>query len=260
MAVQPSACGLDLLTALANQPAHEPPLTSSRLAAMTGRDRGIVARVVDDLCELGLIERDADERGLRLGWGLYAAAAQLVELRVVSTGQQLVERLAVQSGESSYLVRRRGAHSLTVAEAMPRVAVRGVSWLGRSQPVARGDAGPVLLMDLSRAELRALLGGGPLPPSTGVNAPRTIEDLERSIGKARADGVCVLMEHVEAGVASVGAPVTDFRRRVVGAVVVVGPATRISPKLPAVVEAVRSAAAELSAALGSERLVVGVSA
>lgn len=252
-----SASGLDLLAALANYSPSDPPITASRLAALTGRDRGVVSRVIDDLLELGFVERDPDERTLRLGWGLYAAAVQVVELRVVSRGQQLVERLAAQCGESTYLVRRRGTQSLTVAEAMPRASVRGVSWLGRSQPVARGDAGPVLLMDLSRAELRALLGGGKLPPSTGINAPRSIEELEREIAKARATGVCVLMEHVEAGVASVGAPVMDFRQRVVGAVVVVGPSTRVSSSLATLVDAVREGADELSRSLGSDLQLAG---
>jgi DNA-binding IclR family transcriptional regulator len=247
-----SSSGLELLSAIADHQHSDVPLTPSRLAAVTGRDRGLVNRVVDDLCDLGLVERAADGRSLQLGWGLFAAAAQLVERRAVSRGQPLLERLALHTGESAYLVRRQASQSFTMVEAMPRSSVRGISWLGRSLPVVRGDAGPVLLMDSTRAQLRALVGTGPMPASTGRNAPRTLADVEREIEKVRATGVSVLIDQVEAGVSSVGSPVRDFRLRLVGAVVVVGPTGRIEPAVESLVSAVRLAAAELSAALGAQ--------
>ncbi|MEY4339373.1 MAG: hypothetical protein RLZ14_1223 [Actinomycetota bacterium] len=250
-----ASSGLELLAAIADHQHSGVALTPSRLAAITGRDRGLVNRVVDDLCDLGLVERGADGRSLRLGWGLFAAAAQLVERRVVSRGQPLLERLALHTGESAYLVRRQASQSFTLVEAMPRSSVRGISWLGRSLPVVRGDAGPVLLMDHTSAELKALVGSGPLPASTGRNAPLTLADVEREIDRVRADGVCVLIDQVEAGVSSVGAPVRDFRARLVGAVVVVGPSGRVEASRNSLVDAVRSTAAELSAALGAPTLV-----
>ncbi len=246
-----ASSGLELLAAIADHQHGGSPLTPTRLAAVTGRDRGLVNRVVDDLCDIGLVERGPDGRSLRLGWGLFASAAQVVERRVVSRGQPLLERLAMEVGESAYLVRRQASQSFTAVEAMPRTSVRGISWLGRSMPVVRGDAGPVLMMDLTRAQLRALVGPGPLPASTGRNAPRSLAAVEREVAKVRANGVCVLIDQVEAGVSSVGAPVRDFRARLVGAVVVVGPTARVEPSVEALVSAVRSAAHELSAALGA---------
>ncbi|MEY4175030.1 MAG: hypothetical protein RI900_2195 [Actinomycetota bacterium] len=246
-----SANGLEMLTAIADHQHEGSALTPGRLAAITGRDRGLVNRVAADLLELGLVERGPDGRSLRLGWGLYASAVQLVDRRIVSRGQPILDRLALRTGESTYLVRRQASHSITAAEAMPHTSVRGISWLGRSLPVVRGDAGPVLLMDLSRAELRTLLGTGPLPASTGRNAPMTLAEFEREIEKVRATGSSVLLDQVEAGVSSVGAPVRDFRRRLVGAVVLVGPTARVEQSVETLVDAVRAAADELSAALGA---------
>lgn len=248
VAAAPPGSGLDLLRAIASY-GDTTPLTSARLAALTGRDRGLVSRAVDDLVELGLVTRRED-RHLSLTWSFYATAAQLVDRRLVDRGQPLLDLLASRCNESAYLVRRQGTRSLTVAEAMPVVSVRGVSWLGRSHPVARGDAGPALLMDLSRSELRTLLGSGPLPPTTGANAPRTIDELEVEIALTVERGACVLDEQVEAGVASVGAAVRDFRQRIAGAMVIVGPAPRIRGRVEELVDAVRSTADELSSLLG----------
>lgn len=246
-----STSGIDLLAALARHDAASGPLTSARLAALTGRDRGLVARVVDDLCDLGFIERDPASRHLRLGWALYTSAAQVVERRLVSRGQPLLEQLAQEVGESAYLVRRQGAQSVTVAEAMPQVVVRGVSWLGRSFPVVNGDAGPVLLMDLDEGGLRALVGPGPLPVPAGTRAPRTLAALRRQIDETRRTGVCVRMDETEVGVGSVGAPVRDFRGRLAGAIVVQGPSARITSSMPAIAAAVRATASRLCADLGA---------
>lgn len=246
-----SACGLDLLQAIAHHGSAEP-LTTARLAAITGRDRGLVSRVVDDLCELGLVER-RDDRHLQLSWGFFATAARLVERRLVDRGQPLLDGIAAGHDESVYLVRRHGTQSITVAEAVPGVSVRSVSWLGRSQPVVRGDAGPVLLMDLSSAEVRRLLGAGPLPPAIGDRALGSIHELEEQIELVRRAGFCVLDEQVEAGVASVGAPVRDFQGRLTAAIVVVGPAPRVIGRVDQLSAAVVSAAHELSLLLGYTR-------
>lgn len=246
-----SACGLDLLQAIAHHGSAEP-LTTARLAALTGRDRGLVSRIVEDLCELGLVER-GDDRHLQLSWGFFATAARLVERRLVDRGQPLLDRIAAEHQESAYLVRRHGTQSITAAEAVPGVAVRSVSWLGRSQPVVRGDAGPVLLMDLGPAELRRLIGPGPLPAAVGDRALRSLGELEEQIELVRREGVCVLDEQVEVGVASVGAPVRDFQGRLAGAIVVVGPAARVMGRVDALIGAVVAAATELSLLLGHTR-------
>ena len=75
--------------------------------------------------------------------------------------------------------------------------------------------------------------------------------IEREIKKVRTNGVCVLIDQVEAGVSSVGAPVRDFRGRLVGAVVVVGPTARVEPATELLATTVRAAATELSSALGA---------
>ena len=237
--------GEDILDVLAREDAG---LSVARLSVLTGRDRGLVGRVVDDLCALGLLER-THERRVRLGWALYAAASRVSQERLSSRGQPILDRLAARCGESAYLVARQGSQSVTLAEAMPHLAVQGVSWVGRAQPVARGDAGPLLLMDVGVDVLPGLVGD-PLPPTTAPRAPRGVRDLERLIDQARRDLYCVLDELVEPDVTSVAAPVWDFRGRLVAAVPVVGPSARVRRHLDAILSAVVEAAGELTRNLG----------
>lgn len=244
-------CGADILEALGNGQADGNGLTPARLAAVTQRDRGLAHRVVRDLLELGLIEHEAGTRQLRLGWGLYVMAARVAQQRLANWSQPVLDRLAARCRESAYVVVRQGADAVTVAEATPAMAVQVVSWVGRSFPVARSDAGPVLLQELASEELHELLGHGPLPSTGARRAPRSVGGLERLIADARAQGVSVLDEQTEAGVLSAAAPAWDFRGRLVAAVVVSCPAERVRGRMRAVAAEVVVAARELSEGLGS---------
>ena len=141
---------------------------------------------------------------------------------------------------------------MTIAEAMPDLGVRAASWLGRSRPISRGDAGPVLLMDLSTAQIQELLGAEALPAVTGKKAPRTVAGLTRLVDQARRQGWCVLTDQAEANVSSVSAPVMGFERDLRGALVVVGPSPRITQRVDELRRLVVDAAGSLSKSLGGQ--------
>lgn len=242
---------MDLLEALGSDAARaESGLTTSRLAELTGRDRGLVTRVVGDLVELGFVERQVGTRRLRLGWRLYVAAQQVADKRLARLGQPVLERLAERTSESAYVCVLHGAESVTLAEASPQQALQVVSWVGRSYPVARSDAGPALMLDLTLAEFAALLGRGPLPESRAARAPETLDGLWTLVDEARRRGISLLDEQADEHVASVAAPVRGMRGRVVAAVVVTGPAVRVRNRFDALADDVLAAARELSHSVG----------
>lgn len=239
------SCGADILAALAGA---DGPVPSSRVASLTGRDRGLTARAVADLVRLGLADGDASA-GASLSWALRARAGRVVEQRLVVRGQVVLDELARTCRESAYLVRREGSRSVTLVESLPDLPVHGGSWLGRSQPAIRSDAAPILLSDLDPESLATVFGGrGSDPVQPGE--PRTLAALERLIAQARADGHCVLVDYVERGTMSIAAGVGDFRGRLVGAVVLMGPRDRMRPRAPRLTRAVRVAADGLSRELG----------
>ena len=241
------SCGVDVLAALADA---DGPVPSSRLAALTSRDRGLTARAVADLVRLGLADGDP-AAGASLSWALRAQSGRVVEQRLVGRGQLVLDELARSCRESAYLVRREGSRSVTLVESLPDLAVHGGSWLGRSQPAIRSDAAPILLSDLDPASLAAVFAGrGPDPVQPGE--PRTLAALERLIAQARADGYCALVDYVERGTMSIAAGVGDFRGRLVGAVVLMGPRDRMRPRALRLTRAVRAAADGLSRELGAD--------
>lgn len=252
--MQPAARqnGQDILEALASTdgtPASA--LTVPGLASATGRDPVLVRRIVDDLRELGLVEHHPNSPGLRLAWELYAYAARITQSRLATSSRQALDRLARDCRESAWLVVRQGADAVTVAEANPPSSVQTISWAGRSFPIVRSDAGPMLMADLGDDDLDELLGDAPLPPSAARRAPRSLRGIKRMVAAARADGFSIVDEQTEPGLTSVATPVRDFRSRIVAAVVVTGPAQRVRPRLAEITRAALETASELSETLGS---------
>lgn len=199
-----------------------------------------MSRIAADLLALGYVEHRPGTSRLRLAWELYTWSAQVTQARLASSGQDVLDRLSAACRESAFLVVRQGADAVTVAESIAPAAVQVVSWVGRSYPIARSDAGPMLLADLDPAEVDELLRDVPSGPA----------GLEGLVAEARAAGVSVLDEQTEPETASAAAPVRDFRRRQVAVVVVSAPAARLRPRMQAVAKLVLSAARELSERLG----------
>lgn len=247
-----SACALDVLAAVASRSCLGG-ATVAQIVEITGRNRSVVNRLLLDLAGLGLVARDPRTRRARLDWAWYVLAVRVGQHRVVRHGQRLLDQLSAEAGETAYLVVREGRNAVTRAESIPlHRSIQVASWVGRSWPIARSDAGPSLLIDVAPADLPLALGRGVLTRGgAAVNAPRTVAGFATLVDEVRRRGHSALDEQTEAGVASVAAPVRDCTGRVVAALVVSGPSQRMRPRLELLGDRVERAAAALGAALGA---------
>ena len=127
--------------------------------------------------------------------------------------------------------------------------MQAVNWVGRVVPAGCTSAGYALLVDHGRDEL-----GGLLPASSvrrgRPRAPQSDSELWDRLCAARERGFAVADEEFEDGVVGVAAPVRDFAGRIVAAVNVSAPTFRFGDRLEEAGAQVRSAAADLSGALG----------
>lgn len=249
------ACARDVLEVMARH-SVDGGATIAEIVASTGRNRSVVNRIVQDLADLGLVARDPRTRRVRLDWRWYVLAARGTEHRLLTRGQVVLDRLATAAGETTYLVVREGRNAVTRAESIPsHRSIQVASWVGRSWPIARSDAGPALLLDLQSGQLGNAIGRGVLARGgAAANAPRTVAEFAELVDIARRRGYSALDEQTEAGVASVAAPVRDFTDRVVAAIVVSGPSLRVRHRLDALGGSVARAASRLTAELGSSVL------
>lgn len=250
----PSLRTLDLLEIL-GAPAGAGGLGVVELARTLGRDKSQVSRMLRALAAAGYVEREPRSARYRLGARLFALAAHAVDERLRGEADALVERESVGLGERVEVVVRAGGFVVTLASAAPDVELRAQGWVGRTVPLASSAAGRALLFDHTDDAVARLLvlggleGGGPA-------APRSLDDLLVRLREDRRRGWVLAREEAGSDHLALGGPVRDATRRIVAAVAVSGPGTRLQSALPTVSAGVLRAAGDLSTALGHDAVPV----
>jgi IclR family transcriptional regulator, KDG regulon repressor len=244
--------GLDILLALGSGDATENGgLGVIRIAEKVGREKTQVSRALKTLAQYGLVDRDPRTLDYRLGWRLFALAAQAGRQRLLEEAHSVCQELVARLGETAHLSVLDGAEVVTLMSELSPSAIHASDGSGRRAPAHCTAAGRALLLDHDEARVAALFPGRRLP-AFGPQSPRSVAELWRGIEAARDVGFALSDEEYEAGLVSVAAPVRDFRGRIVAALNVSGPKFRSGPALAAGGVIVRDAADELSRRLGWE--------
>ncbi|MEU8636422.1 IclR family transcriptional regulator [Amycolatopsis sp. NPDC048633] len=236
---------LDLLEALASPEARRTgELGVVRLSQLTGREKSQVSRALKALAEEGVVERDPDTLGYRLGWRLFSLVARTVEDRLVRAAEPVMRELAAELEETNHLCVLREEEVLTLLSVSGH-SFRTHGWEGRGVPAPGTSAGRVLLLDASPDDLYVRF------PTLRSEA-HALPELWTKIRQARRDGYARVSEEFEEGLVGVSAPIRDFRGRVVAALNVSAPAGRLGERLDAAGRVTAEAAARVSAHLGWE--------
>lgn len=242
--------GLALLRAIEEEEAlGAGPPGVTRLAALIGCDKSQVSRSLKILAEHGLVDRNAETLGYRLGWRLLAMAGRSSRSGLLAAAEPVLKRLVRETGERAHLSVLSGTAVLTVLSEGSAHAVQAAGWVGRSVPLHSTSAGRALLLDHTQEEVAELVAGLSFGGAT-AKAPRNARQLSERIAAARTRGFALVDEEFEAGLVAVAAPVRDFGGRIVAALNVSAPRFRFSTKLPRAGKQVKVAADELSASLG----------
>jgi IclR family acetate operon transcriptional repressor len=220
------------------------PLTPADISDRTGMPRASVYRLVDSLGTIGLTEpRPGGKVGLTLRWLTLADAASAA-LREWTGADAVLEDLARRTGQTAFLSLPRS----DAAQCIRWVQGSGIGILelrpGRSLPLHAGAAGRLCLAH--RRDLADVLARAPFPRLT----PRTLttaDDLLADVEATRARGYSVSDQDVTEGIGALGAAVLDGNDQLAAAMSIGGLAADFDRDRPRFVDALRRAAAQLSA-------------
>ncbi|MFF8772149.1 IclR family transcriptional regulator [Kitasatospora sp. NPDC015120] len=234
--------GLDLLDAvLAAEVGATGYPGNAQLAERLGLDQAQISRMLKDLAALGLVEREGQGRGWRVGPGYFALAASAGDAGLLGAARPLLRALVSRWHEPAWLSVRSGAVALTV-EAQPSHWSSSVAATpGAVTPVWCTGPGRALLIDHTEQELTALLGamefvgGGPL-------AVRDVPALAARNAADRTAGIVVADREFEHDVVDFSAPVRDGSGAVVAALSIAVPRFRLAGRSTEIAESVLGAA------------------
>jgi DNA-binding IclR family transcriptional regulator len=225
------------------------PTRTVQSAAEIGRRTGLppssAHRIVGDLIEAGLLERDDDRRvriGLRL-WELATRSSHALRLRQLA--MPAMERVQARVREHTQLAILEQDEALFLERLSGPGSGSNVTRIAGRLPVHASSSGLVLLA-FGDHDLQERILAGKL---TRV-APETITDagtLRRKLAEVRRLGHAVAPGYIESIATGVAVPVRDETGTVIAALSVVLP--REAPVEPALVE-LHGAAREIERALG----------
>jgi DNA-binding IclR family transcriptional regulator len=225
------------------------PVGPRGLARVVDVDRSAVSRILQQLRDLGVLERV--EAGYVPGPRLYTMGRVLEALDTLpNAAHPILEALVAEFDETSYVCLLQGDAAVFLYEVQSSNPLRLVVELGRPVPLHAGAAGRAILSGLAEPERKSLLGRGPMPAIT----TSTICDVDRLLELARTDrdrGYSVSIEERVDGGASIASPFFGSDGRCQGSVVFTSPLTRFeSGQIERIGATVHEAAQSLSNRLG----------
>ncbi|MGD9697369.1 MAG: IclR family transcriptional regulator [Thermoleophilia bacterium] len=234
--------------------AEEPELGVTELAERLGLHKSTVHRFMVNLDAAGLVERNPRTGRYRLGLRIFELGGLVMQqMNLWDEALPFLEGLVRDTGETGHLAVLDGGEAIYIERVEARRALRVPSAIGRGYPAHATNLGKVLLADLPRHRLEEIVAERGLAAFT----PNTITDIERldaDLEEIRGRGYAVDNEEYDEGLRCIGAPVRDHSGRVVAALGIGGPVTRITPgRVSELGELVMAAAGGLSRRLGAGR-------
>ncbi|MCR4419242.1 MAG: IclR family transcriptional regulator [Clostridia bacterium] len=226
--------------------------TLSELSRQTGLSKATLFRLLLSLERKGFVERFGEAGRYGLGPALRALVSG-----ALGQGQSLAQaaapamrRLGELTGETITLYVRQGTSRTCIAELVSPEPLRYSVGVGVSVPLHAGSPGKLLLAYLPSDERRRILDSLGLAPLTN----RTITNraaLEQELDTIRSRGWAVSFGERIEGVSSLSVPVRDLGGRVVAALSILGPYTRLGrDKLLSYLAALQQEAEGIHAHLG----------
>lgn len=227
-------------------------LTVDQIVVATGLPKTTAFRLLATLAARRLVERDEQTQTYRLGMlSLVIGARAMGDLDLRRSARPHLEQLVADTGETVHLSILSGDKALCIDKLDASRSMRMASFVGFLDPLHCSGVGKALLAFQDEPTRRQLLDRMQYEPHTA----RTITDragLATQIDEIRARGHAIDDEEIEDGLRCVAAPIRDHSGRVIAAVSISGPTTRVTEEsLKTLAGAVEGCAQSISRELGA---------
>ena len=201
-------------------------------AAEISRNIGLHAstthHLLQTLTSLGYLTQDEADRKYRVGAKAFQVAASAWnETRLVTFAAPVLDEIARQTGETSYLALFARGELVVVDKVEGGGPIHVTERVGAPRPAYCTAIGKILLTFFSENQLNVFLARNrlqALTPNTIVSAAQ----LRRELIRIRDQGYAVDNEEFMTGVRCVAAPLRNFTGNVVAAVAISGPAWQLT--------------------------------
>ena len=240
---------LDIVEVLA---AAGEPMRLQDVASRLAMSASTVLRFLISLQSRGYVRQDPDTLKYSLTYKICAIANQVSEnIHLNDLAQPFMKKIANQFQESVCLALEQNMAVFYIGVLqLPNQMLRSTQRVGNQAPMHCTGTGKLMLLNHDDDYIDALIAGKGLPSFTAF----TITDKERllaDLATIRRQGYALDREECEIGSNCLAVPIRDYTGKIVAAISVTGPTTRLTPeKIAANLDFLLAQAAELSSVLG----------
>lgn len=222
------------------------------LAKQAGLPKSTLIRLLSTMRAHGVVQQNPKTRRYRLGWALVRlgqAAERQFDLPLVL--HPFLEQLARETGETASLAVRTGEYAFYVDQALSQNIIRGAPPTGAALDLHCTAVGKMLLSNLEESEVEQLIRECGLPQRTEKTITNTAR-LRKDLAITRSRGYAIDNEEAERGGRCIAAPIRDGNDRILAAISITAPTSRLTlDRMAEYVEIVCSIAEQASQALCS---------
>lgn len=201
------------------------PAGVTEIADRVSLPKSTVSRLLSTLEEIGAVEQVSAGGDYRIGWTMIELAASARPGRsLISVARPHLVELNRRTGESAGLSIPDGVEMLYLDQVNPDSELQVRDWTGHRIPMHAVPSGQVVLA--SDPDLVAEVTGAPMHAFTAKTIT-TARALRSRLEAVARDGYAFADEEFADGLNSVAAPVRNAQGRVVAALHVYGPASRL---------------------------------
>ena len=227
----------------------------SALAREFKINRSRVFRILKTLEMRGYVEYDRKTESYRLGMKFLAISSNIRDrLSVGREAEEILKALAVETGDTSYLMITSGLSAIVVERYSGEKMLQSSAPIGTQLPFHVGAAPKVLLAFMPREQQEKILAEMELRGFT-ANTITNKRAFRKTLKEIRQQGYSVDEQDFEHGAYAFGAPVFDHDGKVVAGLSVITPSARYSPEIrKRLIHLVTDAARRLSLKLGYQSI------
>ncbi|MFJ5624715.1 IclR family transcriptional regulator [Peribacillus loiseleuriae] len=200
----------------------------TELASNLEINKSSIFRLLRTLVKHGFIEQDLETKKYRLGYKYLELSSMLLEsIDLRTQAKPFLEELESHTNEVIHLVVYDQGEVVYIEKIEGNETLRTHSQVGRRAPMHCTSVGKVILAHLPLNEILDIIDKNGLPKHT----EQTITDKElfiQELGKIKNQGFGTEVEENETGITCVAVPIFDNQKKVVAAVSISGPSTRMS--------------------------------
>lgn len=223
--IQSVSHALDILESFTK---NEDELGVTELAKRLGLHKNNVFRLLATLEHRGYIEQNKTSENYRLGPKTLQIGSIFIEQRECRRqARPVLDSLAATSGETAVVAVLRGNKVIYMDSVDTDKPVRAVSRVGAMYPAHCTAVGKAQLAVFTPAELERLYGDQALAGLTDRSI-KSRDALLAELKKTADKGYAVENEEADAEVRGIAVPVRDFSKKVIAAIGIVAPVSRLT--------------------------------